>query len=198
MNAFFSRINEHLPVSPEDFVAARVHRLYSRDPKLRAVLLDRIVLLTNPESIPDYTAGSEAIMHIAPHLSGRPIKSPNQRETRPIEVVVSLQWEQAGWGVIHDGPSPDPDVTQPGKGPGTVLSYCWSLLLTKGNYSLKEVYPGQELQTVIPELIDHEVFDITPDKLEDGTNLFGQVLILKFTVPVDATTGFIESHPVRI
>lgn len=194
MPTFLDLIATYLPYSPEDFIAARVHRLLSHDAALVSVLGDRIYYLNNPEDI-DYTVTDGPILQIAPHISQSPVETTNFREIRTVEVVLALQWEQVDWSPVYaDGPSPNPDTTQPSKGYGTILSYCWHLLSKPGNRELWEDVNGEQVQTVSPGQTNRNTIDLTPfQKSETGPWIFGLAMIIIFKVRVDIRTGQIEN-----
>lgn len=193
--SLYSQIDATLDPSPEDWIAARVHRLLSYDVKLNSILPSRIFLTRSPEDI-DYTVTEGPVLHVAPHLSGEPVGYPGHQENRPVEVVVSLMWQEVEWEPVHPSVHPSPDSTTPGLGMGTVLNYVWYLVDHPENREMWEPHPttGEPVQLVSPGHTSRSVQDMTPfPKTENGPLVFGIALLLRFEVKVDIRTGKIRT-----
>lgn len=195
----YSQVDATFPPSPEDWIAARVHRLLSHDPKLSSFLANRIYLLRDWQAIDqaiDPIVAEGPVMHIAPHISSEPIEAPTHREMRTVETIVSLQWEEVDWEPVHPASSPSMSTTDPGRGMGTVLNWAWFLVAHPDNRGLKELRndTGEEVQLVSPGHTSRSVQDLSPIKKDEAQPwILGLVMILRFQARVDVRTGKIET-----
>lgn len=177
-------IQDHLPPGPEGFLAARVHRLLSHDPTLRAIFRERIQLL--PEFWPfDYEDLPK--LQVAATLSQSPEEAPGQREERPVEITVRVLYEATQWAPIYSGPSPNSDITQEVAVMADLGQYIMNLLKNS-----RELPEGSE-KMIQPGKTVYEPLPTEPVVYQDGPTIFYSDVRVTFTTRIDPKTGQIDN-----
>lgn len=195
----YDRIGAMFDSSPESWIAGRVHRLYSYNPKLSGFLEGRIYLLHDWQAVDrhvDTVVSQGPVMHIAPHISSQPTGTPTLRQVRTVETIVSLQWEEIDWEPVHPSTHPSSTHTTPGTGFGDILDYAWSFIAHPDNQDLRETRTdtGEEVNLVSPGKTNRSVQDLQPVQKDPNSPwILGLAMILQFEVYVDLLTGKIEN-----